>query len=203
MLPEHQPWNRHAKRYLDLFGNETQYDAWYAAWAAHIPLGGAVLEWGCGPGILAHKVMHARPDLHWLGLDVAPAMVELARQHAPHAQFEVRMTRDPWPQGPFHGLAAGFLLPYLNDEAMQHFIAQTHQHLLPGGMAFISWLDMGLDESRTEFNSYGEAMTVHYRTASCLENHCHAGRLIVTHLPEYRDSDHSKPIHRAAMARRA
>jgi SAM-dependent methyltransferase len=201
MLPEHRIWNAHAELYLQRFGHETQYDDWYAAWAQSLPQGAAVLEWGCGPGIIAHKVLLARPDLHWLGLDVAPAMVEWARQHAPQAQFEVGMTLDPWPNGPFDGLVAGFLLPYLNDAELHHFILQTQKRLRPGGNGLISWLDCGKDESRTEINSQGEALMVHYRTTQWVEHNFSRVGLVLSHLPEYRESNRSKPTHRAAMVK--
>jgi trans-aconitate methyltransferase len=199
MLPEHRIWNAHAELYLQRFGHETQYDDWYAAWAQSLPQGAAVLEWGCGPGIIAHKVLHARPDLHWLGLDVAPAMVEWARQHAPQAQFEVGMTLNPWPKGPFDGLVAGFLLPYLNEDELDHFILQTRHHLRPGGIGLISWLDSGKDESRTEINSQSDAMPVHYRTPAAVANLANAAGFQLTQLPDYQPPHPVTMVHRAAL----
>jgi len=49
--------------------------------------GASVLDVGCGGGQLARALVNA--GYRVLGLDASPAMVELARSHAPGARFEV------------------------------------------------------------------------------------------------------------------
>jgi SAM-dependent methyltransferase len=48
---------------------------------------GTVVDLGCGSGILARLLTDAGYDV--LGVDISPAMIELAEQHAPRASFHV------------------------------------------------------------------------------------------------------------------
>ena len=53
-----------------------------------------VLELACGPGNITQYLLQKRPDFQILGTDLAPKMLELARQNNPTAQFELRDCRD-------------------------------------------------------------------------------------------------------------
>src|SRR5215471_19312256 len=55
---------------------------------AGLARGASVLDVGCGSGQLAGAVADAGYGV--LGVDASPPMVELARSHAPRAQFEIR-----------------------------------------------------------------------------------------------------------------
>jgi SAM-dependent methyltransferase len=48
---------------------------------------GLVIDLGCGSGVLADELSSAGYDV--LGIDISPAMIELARQRVPRAQFRV------------------------------------------------------------------------------------------------------------------
>lgn len=54
---------------------------------AGLPAGGRVLDVGCGSGALARKLVDAGYTVH--GIDASPAMIDLARTHAPAASFDV------------------------------------------------------------------------------------------------------------------
>lgn len=54
---------------------------------AGLPLGARILDVGCGSGLLARKLLDAGFAVH--GVDASPAMIELARDYAPGARFEV------------------------------------------------------------------------------------------------------------------
>lgn len=53
---------------------------------------GLIVEIGCGSGILARALTDAGFEV--LGIDASPAMIELARVHAPNARFEVARFAD-------------------------------------------------------------------------------------------------------------
>src|ERR1041385_2227904 len=46
---------------------------------------GLLVELGCGSGILARELTAAGYDV--LGVDISPAMIRMARKHAPRARF--------------------------------------------------------------------------------------------------------------------
>ncbi len=49
--------------------------------------GGLVVDLGCGSGLWAEELTAAGYDV--LGVDISPAMIEIARRRAPRARFEV------------------------------------------------------------------------------------------------------------------
>ena len=54
---------------------------------ARLPPGARVLDVGCGSGLLARRLSDAGFEV--IGVDASPAMIDLARAHAPAARFEV------------------------------------------------------------------------------------------------------------------
>ena len=48
---------------------------------------GLVVDLGCGSGLWAEELCQAGYDV--LGVDISPAMIEIARRRAPRARFEV------------------------------------------------------------------------------------------------------------------
>ena len=56
-----------------------------AAWEDACPQAGTVVDLGCGSGILAHDVTQAAYSV--VGIDVSDAMVAIARDRAPQAEF--------------------------------------------------------------------------------------------------------------------
>ncbi|MCX7521041.1 class I SAM-dependent methyltransferase [Microbacterium sp. STN6] len=53
-----------------------------------------VLESGCGGGYNAELLAMWNPRIDYLGVDISPAMVGLARQHYPHREFRIGSAYD-------------------------------------------------------------------------------------------------------------
>ncbi|MEU6164954.1 class I SAM-dependent methyltransferase [Streptomyces tanashiensis] len=96
-----------------------------------------VLDYGCGPGKVATRVVEAS-GARVVAVDISPRMLEIARERRPHPRIEHRLTEDG-------GL--GFLADGSVDAAMACFVfvttaeiadlheiaAETHRVLRPGG----------------------------------------------------------------------
>ena len=89
---------------------------------------GLVVEVGCGSGILARELTRAGFDV--LGFDPSPAMIELARQTAPKARFEVGAF-DAIDIPPSNAIVAmGEVLNYGTFDGVRKFIANAATKLL-------------------------------------------------------------------------
>ena len=100
--------------------------------------GGAVLDVGCGPGRLT------RP-LHDLGLDVAgvdlsPAMVEVARRDHPDLRFTVgSLTALDVADGALAGLVAWYSIIHTPDDGLPALFAELARVLATGGHLLLAF----------------------------------------------------------------
>jgi SAM-dependent methyltransferase len=105
--------------------------------------GARVLDVGCGSGLLARKLLDAGFAVH--GVDASPAMIELARDYAPGADFKVVHL----PTGPVTGIddglpeadavvSTGHVLNYLDTRAdISRALGQLARAVRPAGVLAI------------------------------------------------------------------
>lgn len=105
---------------------------------------GLVVDLGCGSGVWAQELVRA--GYHVLGIDISPAMITLARKHAPRAKF----LRASFLQADLPSCAAvtslGECLNYLfdrknNRQALAQLFKRVYQSLLPGGVFVFDLLE--------------------------------------------------------------
>jgi ubiquinone/menaquinone biosynthesis C-methylase UbiE len=93
---------------------------------------GPVADVGCGPGRLT-GYLHGL-GLDAFGIDLSPAMIEVARADHPEVRFEVgTMTALDLPDGSLTGLLAWFSLIHIPDDEVPTVLAEFHRVLKPGG----------------------------------------------------------------------
>lgn len=99
--------------------------------------GARVLDLGCGPADVTLRFARALPEAEFLGVDGAPAMLELGRRAAATAGLAGRVTLehhylpDPTlPRQAFAGVVSNSLLHHLNDPAV---LWQTVRHAAQPG----------------------------------------------------------------------
>jgi SAM-dependent methyltransferase len=158
----HKLADRYREKYMDL----TMYDDSYREFCQLLPQGRArVLDAACGPGNVSRYLMAQRPDLDLLGIDLAPRMVELAREAVPSAQFAVQDCRHLVElQRRFDGIICAFGLPYLSGEEARAFIRVAGQALDPGRVLYLSTM-LGQDEdSGFESCSTGDQVYINYHS---------------------------------------
>jgi SAM-dependent methyltransferase len=99
--------------------------------------GGLVIDLGCGSGILAGQVAGAGYDV--LGIDISPAMIDLARRRVPDGRFEVGSLLTAVLPPCVAVAAVGECVNYTFDPgnsraALEALFRRVHEALCPGGL---------------------------------------------------------------------
>ena len=107
--------------------------------AAEVDRGTRVLDAATGPGYVAAACAVRGADV--LGVDVAPAMVSLARSLRPEIEFrEVDVEQVPYANGSFDAAVANFLIPHVGRP--ERIAAELARVLRPGGKLALSTWDV-------------------------------------------------------------
>ena len=121
--------------------------------------GGPVADVGCGPGhVTAH--LH-RLGVDAFGVDLSPAMVDVARREYPRLRFEVGdMTGLHLADASVAGLLAWWSLVHVPDEAVPAIFGEFRRVLRPGGPMMVGF--HAGDGVRHKTQGYGgHPMNVH------------------------------------------
>ncbi|MEV6909143.1 methyltransferase domain-containing protein [Amycolatopsis sp. NPDC051071] len=115
--------------------------------------GGPVADVGCGPGHTTALLRELGADA--FGIDLSPAMVEIACREHPGARFEVgSMTDLELADGSLAGVLAWWSLIHIPDEAVPGVLAQFHRVLRPGGV-LAAGFHVGDDSEGESIQAYG------------------------------------------------
>src|SRR5690606_3808601 len=100
------------------------------------------LEIGCGPGNITKYLLSKKPDFDILGIDIAPNMVELAKQNNPTAHFALMDCRQiNQLDTKFDGIIGGFCLPYLTRVESEKLISDASDLLNDNGLIYLSFVE--------------------------------------------------------------
>jgi SAM-dependent methyltransferase len=121
--------------------------------------GGPVADVGCGPGHVTARLHELGTDA--FGIDLSPAMIDVARRDHPGLRFEVgSMTDLPLTDASVAGLVAFWSLIHIPDETVPLVFSQFRRVLRPGGL-LLAGFHAG-DGSRLKTEGYGgHPMKVH------------------------------------------
>jgi SAM-dependent methyltransferase len=117
---------------------------------------GVVLELGCGSGALTRRLVDAGHRV--VATDASPALLELAREHAPGADLRrLVLPDDPLPPADAI-VAVGHVLNYLPDEdAIDRALAAMAAALAPEGVLALDICDLEWGEARRDAPASGRA----------------------------------------------
>jgi ubiquinone/menaquinone biosynthesis C-methylase UbiE len=114
--------------------------------------GGPVADLGCGPGRITAYLRELGMDV--FGIDLSPAMIDVARRDHPSLRFEVgSMTDLNLADASMAGLIAWYSLIHVPDDEIGSVLTQFRRVLRPGGPLLLSF-HVG-DESRLKTQGYG------------------------------------------------
>ena len=102
----------------------------------NVPMGGRVLDVGCGPGVLVTEILARRFQV--VGIDYSERMIGVARQKIPHAAFVRQSFVDTICEGEFDGVAASYSLLCLEPEDFVIAARNITNVLKPGGYIFLA-----------------------------------------------------------------
>jgi SAM-dependent methyltransferase len=124
--------------------------------------GGPVADIGCGPGHTTALLRELGTDA--FGIDLSPAMIEIARREHPEARFEVgSMTDLDLADGCLAGVLAWWSLIHIPDEAVPGVLEQFHRVLRPGGVLAVGF---HVGEKPSEHDNQPAPADVHHRPPS-------------------------------------
>jgi len=115
-----------------------------------------LLEIGCGPGNITKYLISKRPDFDVLGIDIAPNMVELAKQNNPTGRFAVMDSRQIKNlHTKYDGIIGGFCLPYLSKTESDELISNSYHLLNDNGLIYLSFVEGDPEKSDFKAGSGG------------------------------------------------
>lgn len=158
-------FNKHARLYQKKYMHLTMYDETYDRFCELLTKKGArVLDAACGPGNAARYLLRHRPDFELVGVDLAPNMIELARESAPAGSFAVHDCREVAELGTFDGIVCAFVFPYLSPEEVVQFITDAAISLTPGGVFYLSTMEGKHKDSGFQTTSTGDKVYVYFHS---------------------------------------
>lgn len=152
--------HQEAKVFYDRFGSKQDLQRLYEDPAirvleayADLEQARAVVEFGCGTGRLARRLLERRlgPDATYLGLDISATMVNLAREKLlPWAdRARVQQTEGaplvPLPDARCDRLLSIYVLDLLSAEDARTVVAEAHRVMVPDGRLCLASLTFGRD----------------------------------------------------------
>ena len=131
-----------ARDYWQRLSHELDYKpldrALLAALVEQTPEGSIIADLGCGPGHVAAYL--ADHGVSSVGIDLSPAMIEVAREHYPNVDFRVGDLRAlPAPDEAFGALVAFYSIIHLDDEELDAVFREMQRVLHPGGRLLLAF----------------------------------------------------------------
>ncbi len=160
-----ESWNKIASLYQEKFMDLDLYNESYDFICNSIIKEEAkILEIGCGPGNITKYLLSKRPDFEIFGIDIAPNMVELAKQNNPTARFAIMDCRQiNILDTKFDGIIGGFCLPYLSQTECKELISNSYDLLSDNGLIYLSFVEGEPDQSEFKVGSGGRVYFNYYQ----------------------------------------
>ena len=112
-------------------------DRMIAELTRRLPIGGRLLDLGCGSGVPSTKVLAERFDV--VGVDFSTAQIAKARVNVPTAEFLVAdLTEVEFPDASFNAVTSFYALDHVPRELHATVFGRVARWLVPGGLFLAS-----------------------------------------------------------------
>ncbi|AUC24099.1 SAM-dependent methyltransferase [Polaribacter sejongensis] len=167
-----ETYNKSASNYQDKFMKMDLYNDTFDTFCELIEdENSKILEIASGPGNVTKYLLRKKPGLKILGIDLAPNMIEFAKENNPKAEFKVFDCREISKiELQFDGIMCGFCMPYLSKEECEKLIYDAAKLLNSSGLLYISTMEDDYEKSGYELTSFsGEnRVYIYYHQAEFL-----------------------------------
>jgi 2-polyprenyl-3-methyl-5-hydroxy-6-metoxy-1,4-benzoquinol methylase len=162
-----------------------------------------ILDVACGPGNVSQYLLSKRPAYDILGIDLAPAMITLAKINNPTADFQLMDGRDIVAIGrQYDGIICGFGLPYFSREEAVQFIVDAAKVLVPKGVLYISTMEDDYGKSGLQTSSGGDQLYMYFHQEDYLSAAMEKNKLTITSVQriKYANADGSTTVDMVMIA---
>lgn len=188
--------HEYAQRFKDMESYSDSIDAFCNLIKVDRP---RILELGCGPGNVTRLLKSRFPGARITAIDLAPTMIEIARQQFPEVDFRVMDVRDISSlAGNFDAVMCSFCLPFLSKADALQLIKDCAEKLVEGGSIYISTMEGQESDAGFETTSFsgGAEVYFNYHVKQDLQDALIDSGFEITHLKlqDYPEPDGRKTI---------
>lgn len=201
-----ETWNKVASLYQDKFmGLDIYNDTYDFICSSLNKTNSNILEIGCGPGNIIKYLLSKRPGFEIFGIDIAPNMIEFAKENNPKARFAIMDSREISNiKTKYDCIICGFCLPYLSHTDSEKLIFDANNLLNDNGLIYISFIEGDPNKSGFQVGSSGDRSYFYYHNLDKLKTHLldnSFGDHKVFRV-EYKKSETEKDIHTILTAKK-
>lgn len=149
-----------ANRFMDVSAYGDSVDGFCARIESPKP---RILELGCGPGNVTRLLKNHFPEAKITGIDLAPAMIEIARKNMSDTDFRVMDVRNisAIPEL-FDAILCAFCLPFLSNPDAEKLISDCAARLNSGGVLYVSTMEGNESDAGFESTSFSGDAEIYF-----------------------------------------
>jgi predicted TPR repeat methyltransferase len=176
-------FNKLAQLYQEKYMNVDLYAESLDLLCEYAETNASVLELACGPGNVTRYLLNKRPDLKIFGTDLAPNMLELARENNPEAAFSLLDCRDMAKlTKTYEAIVCAFALPYLSKDESLKLINDAAKVLSKNGLFYLSFMENDHSLSGPQTGSTGDSIYMNYHEESYIREALESNGFSIMHL---------------------
>ena len=159
-----QRFNEFAEEYASRFDNVTGYIEQLTHFCSLVKSDNPrILELACGPGNVTGFLKNRFPNSRILAVDLAPKMIEIAKNLLPDVDFRVMDVRDiSMIPDRFDAVMCSFCLPFLSKTDSAKLIADCAKCLVSGGVLYVSTMEGNEDRAGYEATSFSGDAEIYF-----------------------------------------